>query len=88
MLIGILDYKNSSEDGIILCIDFQWRSIFSFMLFLKAHTYKASFYPNVIKAQLQRSPTEQREYRFKNQNFHKLSKYFYLDFVYCVQFHK
>lgn len=52
----------------MLCIDFQQRKILtsSFMfLLLKTHSYKSSFYDNVIQSQWQRSNTIQRKKSLK-----------------------
>lgn len=76
MKIGIIDSlknkENVLDDSIILCIEFQRRThfTFSFILFLITYSHKALFCHNVIKAQLQRpGPYCTTEKSFKNYKF-------------------
>lgn len=57
---------------------------FFFNIFLKTHSYKASFYCNVIKAKWQRSPSVQWKNHFKKKEF-TLKNLIFL-FVFCLFF--
>lgn len=61
--------KNNSEKSIILCVSFQRRTLFNFLLcfsYIIKYSHKASFYQNIVKAQWQRSPIAKRKNRLNN----------------------
>lgn len=61
--------KNNSEKSIILCVRFQRRTLFNFLLcfsYIIKYSHKASFYQNIVKAQWQCSPIAKRKNRLNN----------------------
>lgn len=68
-MVSFKNKKNNSEKSIILCVRFQRRTLFNFLLcfsYIIKYSHKASFYQNIVKAQWQRSPIAKRKNRLNN----------------------